>query len=57
MPPAPGSFRYHKKSQTFVVRCIDSYVALSELQVASKKVQRAADFANGYRIRGGTFEY
>jgi len=53
-PPA-GSFRYHKKSQLLLVRCNEGYVGVQALQVESKKAQRAVDFANGYRLREGTF--
>lgn len=49
---APGSFFFDKKRQALWLQCAsDSWLLVTKLQPADRKVGSAVDFANGLRLK------
>ncbi|KAF1782971.1 Formyl transferase, C-terminal-like [Phytophthora cactorum] len=51
-PTATGTFFFEKKRQALWLRCADaSWLLITKLQQADRKVGTALDFCNGYRLK------
>lgn len=47
----PGSLFYEKGPQIILVKCMDSWIAVSRLRMQDRNDVSSADFDNGYQLK------